>query len=149
MDFESEIRSISLDGFQLVNCKYFSRSSEPIMTLFSSAVSFNAASKEALNCCESVEILINEKSKSIIVRPAVNSKHSEAIKWKKPSGKAQYSRIECSMFSRKIYSAWGLDKEYSYKTMGKLLQCDKKVNRLFHFSNKEAWQGSKMIRENC
>lgn len=147
MDFESEIGHISLDGFQLVNCKYFSRSSEPIMTLFSSAVSFNAASKEALNCCESVEILINEKSRSIIVRPAVNSKNTEAIIWKKSSEKAQYSRIECSMFAKKIYSAWELDKQYSYKTMGKLVQCDKKVMLLFDFSSKEAWQGSKMIRD--
>ena len=126
MDFESEIRSISLDGFQLVNCKYFSRSSEPIMTLFSSAVSFNAASKEALNCCESVEILINEKSKSIIVRPAVNSKHSEAIKWKKPSGKAQYSRIECSMFSRKYIVHGGLIRNIAIKLWENLCSATKR-----------------------
>lgn len=147
MDFESEIKSISLDGFQLVNCKYFSRVSEPIMTLFQSAIAFNAASKEALNRCESIEILINEKSKSIIVRPAVNSKATEIIKWKRGSGKAQYCRIECSAFAKKIYGLWNLDKQYSYKTIGRLVQCDKKVMLLFDFSNREVWQGSKMINE--
>lgn len=148
MEFENEIKCISLEGFQLVKNKFFSRSSEPVMSLFPSAISFNVASHEALNRCESVEILVNEEKHSILVKPAVSGKESEAIKWRKNTTKPQYSRVECSLFAKKIYAAWGLDEKYSYKTMGKLVQCDKKVMLLFNFSEKEAWEGSKLVKEN-
>lgn len=148
MDFDNEIKCISLDGFQLVKSKYFSRSSEPMMSLFPSAISFNVSSHEALNGCESVEILVNGTNKSIIVRPAVKGKENEAIKWRRNTSKPQYSRVECTMFAKKIYAAWGLSDKFSYKTMGKLVQCDKKVMLLFDFSEKEAWEGSKLVKEN-
>ena len=104
MEFENEIKCISLEGFQLVKNKFFSRSSEPVMSLFPSAISFNVASHEALNRCESVEILVNEEKHSILVKPAVSGKESEAIKWRKNTTKPQYSRVECSLFAKKIYA---------------------------------------------
>lgn len=148
MNFENEIKSISLEGFQVVDCRFFSRSTEPIMTLFPTAIAFNVASQDALNRCESVEILVNEKERCIIIRPAVNTKNTEAIKWRKDPENAKYSRVECTLFGRKIYSAWSLNEKYSYKTVGKLVQCDRKVMLLFDFSQKEAWQGSKLVKEN-
>lgn len=72
---------------------------------------------------------------------------TKAIKWRKDPEKTQYSRIECTLFGKKIYSAWSLDEKYSYKTIGKLVQCDRKVMLLFDFSKKEAWQGPRIIKE--
>lgn len=148
MDFELELKNISLEGFQLVKSKYFSRFSEPVMSLFPTAISFSAASHESLNRCEFVEILVNENKKSILVKPAHSSKESEGIRWGKGKDKPKYSRIECSVFAKKIYSAWNLDKKYSYKSVGKVVQCDKKVMLLFEFGDSEVWDGSKMVKEN-
>lgn len=148
MDFESDIKSISLDGFQLVKSKYFSRMSEPVMSLFPTAISFSVAAHEALNRCESIEILVNEDKKSILVKPSMSSKDSEAVKWQRGKEKPKYSRIECSIFTKKLFSVWKLDNKYSYKTMGKIVQCDKKVMILFDFSEAEVWDGSKMVKEN-
>lgn len=148
MEFESEIRNISLEGFQLVKCKYFSRMSEPVMSLFPTAISFSVAAHEALNGCESVEILVNELKKSILVKPSLSAKDSEAVKWRKGKDKPKYSRIECSIFTKKLYSSWKLDNNLSYKSMGKIVQCDKKVMLLFEFSDAEVWEGSKLVKEN-
>lgn len=148
MNFEKEIKNISLDGFQLVKCKYFSRQNEPVMSLFSTAISFNTAAHNALNRCEYVEIFLNEKKKSIIVMPASGSKNNEAVRWQSGKEKPKYTRIECSMFSKPIFESWGLVPKYHYKATGKLVQCDKKVMLLFDFNEREVWEGSKMVMEN-
>ena len=148
MNFENDIKNISLDGFQLVKCKYFSRMSEPVMSLFPTAISFSVAAHEALNRCESIEILVNEKKKSILVKPSLSAKDSEAVKWQRGKEKPKYSRIECSIFTKKLYSIWKLDNKMTYKSMGKVVQCDKKVMLLFEFSDAEIWEGSKLVKEN-
>lgn len=146
MNFENQIKNISLDGFQIVKSKYFSRQNEPVMSLFSSAIAFNIAAQNALNRCEFVEIYLNEKNKSIIIKPAAGSKENEAVRWRSGKEEPKYSRVECSMFAKPIFESWGLNPKYHYKATGRLVQCDKKVMLLFDFTDKEVWQGSKMVK---
>ncbi len=146
MNFENQIKNISLDGFQIVKSKYFSRQNEPVMSLFSSAIAFNITAQNALNRCEFVEIYLNEKKKSIIIIPAAGSKENEAVRWRSGKEEPRYSRVECSMFAKPIFESWGLNPKYHYKATGKLVQCDKKVMLLFDFTDTEVWQGSKMVK---
>ena len=148
MNFDGIIKEITLDGFQVVKNKYFARQSEPVMSLFPSAVAFNAAAHNALHGCEYVEIYLNDKKKCIIVCPASGSGGNEAVRWQCGKEKVKYMRIECSMFTKPIFTAWKLDPKYHYKTTGRLVQCDKKVMLLFDFSDNEKWSGSMMVREN-
>lgn len=147
MAFDIGIKTVSLDGFQVVQRKYFSRLTEPIMTIWESAVAFNAASHDALNNCEAIEIYVNEETRCFAIMPAP-SKEKESIKWIRGSKKYKYNRIECTMFARQIFKLWGLDSQYHYRTIGKLVQCDKKLMILFDFSHYEVWSGSKMVKEN-
>lgn len=148
MNFDGEIKSISLEGFQVVKCKYFSRQSEPVMSLFPSAISFNTAAHNALHNCEYIEILLNEKKKCIAIIPASSSKDdSEAVRWQCGKDRPKYLRIECSAFTKPIFQAWKLNKDFHYKTMGKLVQCDQKVMLLFDFNEKEVWNGMSMVKE--
>lgn len=146
MDFEREIKNISLDGFQVVKSKFFSRQFEPIMSLFPSAINFNTAAHKALNGCEFVEVLLNEKKKCILVRPASGSAENEAVRWQCGKGKPKYMRVECTAFAKPIFAAWKLNSKYHYKTIGKVVQCDKKVMLLFDFNDCEAFEGSKMVK---
>ena len=54
---------INLEGYQVVRSQYFSRATEPTMTLWNSAVGFSANTHEALNNCECIHIMVNEKDK--------------------------------------------------------------------------------------
>lgn len=146
MDFESDIKNISLEGFQVVKSKFFSRPSEPVMSLFPSAISFNTAAHKALNGCEYIEVLLNEKKKSILVRPASGSADNESVRWQCGKGKPKYMRVECTAFTRPIFSVWKLNPKYHYKAVGKVVQCDKKVMLLFDFNDCETFEGLKMVK---
>ena len=148
MNFEKEIESISLSGFQVVKNKYFTRQNEPIMTLFQTAISFNTAAHDALNRCEYVEMLLNERNRCILIRPVSSVTNNEAIRWQRGKEKPKYTKIECTSFARPIFEKWDLEPKLHYKTVGRLVQCDKKVMLLFDFTEKEVWEGLKMVKEN-
>lgn len=147
MAFDIDINTVSLEGFQVVQRKYFSRQIEPAMTIWETAVAFNTASHDALNNCETIEIYVNEKAKSIAIMP-VSSKDKEAVQWTRGGKKTKYNRIECTMFARQLFKSWKLDSQYHYRTPGKLVQCDKKLMILFDFSQHEVWSGSRLVKEN-
>lgn len=138
------IKEISLEGYQIVRGQYFTRRIEPCMTLFDSAISFNGAAYESLNNCDSVQFLVNEQNKCIIVRPVV-SKENDAINWNKKKNKA--ARIECTSFTKQLYEAWGLEADCRYRSIGMLVQSDKKVMILFNFQKAESWRGSSLVKE--
>ena len=145
IDSPDSIREISLEGYQVVRGKYFTRKYEPSMTLFASAISFNGAAFESLNNCDSVQFLVNEKNKSIIVKPII-SKGPDAINWNKNKNKSV--RIECTSFTKQLYEVWQLKTDCRYKSTGILVQSDKKVMLLFNFQKAETWRGSSLVKEN-
>ena len=145
IDSPDSIREISLEGYQVVRGKYFTRKYEPSMTLFASAISFNSAAFESLNNCDSVQFLVNEKNKSIIVKPII-SKGPDAINWNKNKNKSV--RIECTSFTKQLYEVWQLKTDCRYKSTGILVQSDKKVMLLFDFQKAETWRGSSLVKEN-
>ena len=145
IDSPDSIREISLEGYQVVRGKYFTRKYEPSMTLFASAISFNGAAFESLNNCDSVQFLVNEQNKSIIVKPII-SKGPDAINWNKNKNKSV--RIECTSFTKQLYEVWQLKTDCRYKSTGILVQSDKKVMLLFNFQKAETWRGSSLVKEN-
>lgn len=147
MAYDFEIKTVSLDGFQVVQRKYFSRQIEPTMTIWKTAIAFNNAAHDALNNCETIEIHVNAKTKCIAIMP-ISSKDKEAVQWKRGGEKSKHNRIECAMFARHLFKLWGFDPEYHYRTPGKLVQCDKKLMLLFDFKMSEAWSGSKSVKGN-
>lgn len=147
MNATFDVTDISLDGFQVVRSQYFSRLIEPAMTLWLTGIAFNVAAYSALNNCETVQILVNNKDKSILIKP-VSSRDDDAVNWIKTPQKPASKKIESSIFGKQIYKSWGLDEKRRYRANGRLVQCDKKLMLLFCFSSCEAWEGTKMVKEN-
>jgi len=139
------IKEISLEGYQLVRGKYFTRKAEPCMTLYGSAISFNGAAFESLNNCDNVQLLVNEQNKSIIVKPVI-SKDADAINWNKNKNKSV--KIECKSFTKQLYETWKLETDCRYRSTGILVQSDKKVMLLFNFQKAETWRGTSLVKEN-
>lgn len=139
---------ISLDGYQVVRSSYFAHQSPPSLTIWDKAISFNCISYQMLNNCESVQILCNDNSRSILVCPEA-SKDNDAIGWKgQSSNNPKYHRIDCANFSRSLLDRWKLDSKYRYRAFGRLVQADKKVMLLFDFRYAEVWDGKRVVKHN-
>lgn len=141
------IGDISMDGFQVVRGRYFSRQLEPALTLWSTSLSFNVPAYAALNNCESIQILINPEQKQILVKPAP-SKDRDAINWIKDPAKPKTTKLECSMFTRQLFETWGWDENMRYRINGKLVKFDRKLMLLFDCGSPEVWNGMKLVKEN-
>lgn len=140
------INEISLDGFQVVRGYYFSRQVEPSFTIWYNNIAFNSAAFNALNGCESVEILVNSAKRSIVVKP-IPSTDRDAVNWIKPADTHKYRKLECSKFAHQLFEFWNWNKELHYRTNGKLVTVDKKIMLLFDFTKPEAWHGVKMVSD--
>ena len=141
------IGDISMDGFQVIRGRYFSRQLEPALTLWNTAISFNIAAYTALNNCESIQLLINPDTKRILIKPSL-SKDQDAINWIKDPSSPTSTKLECSMFAKHLFETWGWDKTMRYRTNGKLVQFDRKLMLLFDFNHPEIWKGIKSVKEN-
>ena len=142
------IGDVSLDGFQVVRGHYFSRASEPSLTVRPNSLTFNIAAYAALNNCEAVQVLVNRDSQRILVRP-INSSEPDAVSWIKDLDSPKAKPIECSVFTRQLYEKWGWDPNRRYRANGKLVKYDKKLMILFDMTDPEIYEGLKMVKEHA
>jgi hypothetical protein len=130
------IGDISLDGFQTVMGHYFSHLVEPFLTLRGNNISFNMSAYKALDCVETVQIMVNQASRRILVRP-ISSSEVDAIRWIKNTEAPHSKPIECASFSRPLFEVWKWNPKSRYRASGKLVKNDKKLMLLFDFSSPE------------
>jgi hypothetical protein len=138
---------VNMEGFQLIRGQYFSRQADPVMTLWKSAVGFNAPSYTALNNCEAVQFFVHPTERKIIIKPSP-SKEPDSVNWTKDVLQAKTNRLECTMFTRRLFRQWNLDENLRYRTNGKLVRSNRSVMLLFDFTEPEVWDGTKMVKEN-
>ena len=93
---------VNMEGFQLIRGQYFSRQADPVMTLWKSAVGFNAPSYTALNNCEAVQFFVHPTERKIIIKPSP-SKEPDSVNWTKDALQAKTNRLECTMFTRRLF----------------------------------------------
>lgn len=144
MDEYGKLNEISLDGFQVVRSQYFCRQIAPCMTIWENCIAFSSSAYTALNKCEYINILVNNRDKKILIKPTL-SKNPEAVKWIKNIEKPGSAHLECSGFTKGLFEDWKYNPTYHYRTYGKPVQCDKKLMLLFDFNCAEAWIGQKLV----
>lgn len=136
-----EIKEVSMDGFQVVSgdmFRSFTRVNLPAITLWYNSISFSKAALIALNNCERVRIEVNPKTKCILLIP-VTAKDKDAVRWAKTGKDMQTRKIECLAFTSQLFDGWGWNKNYVYRSTGRIVSSDKKIMLLFDFSNPENW----------
>ena len=143
----STLKQLDLDGFQVVNSSLFCSMSSPTMSIWNDSISFSQATYIALNNCEAISIMVNHKTRAILIG-TVQSSSPNAVAWKKGKEVVKYSKISCATFTRQLFEEWGLDSEARYKAIGRMVQAEKKVMILFEFANAEKWYGDKVVRNN-
>ena len=51
--------------------------------------------------------------------------------------------LESKAFGEQLYQKWGLDTDYNYRTVGRLVTVNQKVMILFDFNHPEVWKTTK------
>ena len=141
----SPIEEVSLDGFQIVSSDMFirrPRNSDPTCSIWPTQLSFSKLAISSLNNCEYVRIEVNPKTKCLVVIP-VTSSDKNSIRWVKGKKEIFARNMESKRFGGLIYNTWGLDPNYNYRAVGRLVTVNKKVMMLFDFNNAELWQSKK------
>ena len=137
-----QVNEISLDGFQVVSGDFFTmttRTSEPTFTLWDGSIGFSKQDILLLNSCENIRIHINSAEKKIIVIPTT-SNDKDALRWIKKMTPLEARKVSCGKLTDKLYEAWKFDKDYIYRSMGKLVTSGNKVMLLFDFTSPEKWK---------
>lgn len=136
------VNEISMEGFQIVSSDFFSyamRSNSPTMTVWDGSIGFSKQDVLLLNSCENIMIQINAKEKKALVIPTKSS-DKDAIKWVKRLNPIEARKINCPKLTDKLYAMWDWDKDYVYRTNGRLVTSGSKVMLLFDFANPEQWK---------
>ena len=133
---EFAISDISMDGFQVVKGNYFNRQIEPYMSFRETSVSFNLSAFKALNNVATVQIMVNQVNRKILIKP-VNSDDKDSITWIRNLDNPSSKPIECAAFTRPLYEMWKWKPKTRYRAYGKLVQSDKKLMLMFDFSSPE------------
>ena len=141
----SAIEEVSLDGFQIVSSDMFvhlPRKSDATCSIWPTKLSFSKLVLSGLNNCEYVRIEVNPNTKCLVVIP-VTSSDKNSIRWIKGQKKFYIRNMESKRFGNLLYNTWGLDPDYNYRAIGRLVAVNKKVMMLFDFNNAELWQSKK------
>lgn len=136
------VNEISLEGFQIVSSDFFTyatRTNAPTLTIWDGSIGFSKQDVLLLNSCENIMIRINTKEHKALVIPT-RSNDKDAIKWVKKLDPIEARKITCPKLTDKLYDMWGWDKDYVYRTNGRLVTSDNKVMLLFDFTSPEKWK---------
>ncbi len=142
MNMINPIEEVSLEGFQIVASDMFAhlpRKNDATCTIWPTKLSFSKLVLTALNNCEYVRIEVNPRTKCLIVLP-VSSTDKNSIRWIKGSKELNIRNMESKRFGEQIYKTWGLDMDYNYRAIGRLVTANQKVIMLFDFNDAENWK---------
>ena len=146
----SPVEEMSLEGFQIVKSEMFMhppRKADPTCSIWPTKISFNKMSLQALNNCEYIRLEVNPMTKCLLVSP-ISSSDKDSIRWVKGQKEQNSRNMESRIFGEQIYRAWGLDSEYNYRAIGKLVSARNKIMLLFDFSKAEIWKTHKLGNSN-
>ena len=130
------IGDVSMDGFQVVKGSYFNRLIEPYMSFRETSIAFNVSAYRALNCVATIQIMVNQPNRKIIIRP-ISSEDTDSITWIRNQDNLSSKPVECAAFTRPLYEMWNWKPQMRYRSYGKLVQCEKKLMLLFDFASPE------------
>ena len=136
------IEEVSLEGFQIVASDMFvhlPRKSDATCTIWPTKLSFSKLVLSSLNNCEYVRIEVNPRTKCLIVLP-VSSGDKNSIRWIKGTKEFSVRNMESRRFGEQVYKSWGLDMDYNYRAVGRLVTANQKVMMLFDFNGAESWK---------
>ena len=109
------------DGFQVVRREFFSHLREPSVTFNNHKFYVNMACIAKFPTAEYVQVLINQETKIMALRPCGEGER-DSFQWcRDKKGKRIPKQIVCKLFFAKIFNLMGWNPENRYKLLGRVI----------------------------
>ena len=146
MDTHSEPNAIpeeefSFAGFQVVRGEFFAHTFEPSITFSGSKLYVNMACLNKLPTVEYVQILINQHTKKLVIRPC-REDEKDSFRWCGNTVKRRPKQVICRVFFAKLAQMMQWDCSRRYKLLGKLISANQELLFVFDLSSTEVYQRS-------
>ncbi|MCM1183461.1 MAG: integrase [Roseburia sp.] len=129
----------SYDGYQVVRGEFFAHTFEPAITFCDSKVYVNTACLNRMPAVEYIQILINQQTKKLVVRPC-REEEKDSFRWCSNTGKRRPKQITCRIFYAKLAEMMQWNLAYRYKLLGKLIIANSEQLYIFDLTATEVYQ---------
>lgn len=134
---------VNLDGFQVVRGEFFAHTHEPAFTFNHCRVSLNTACLKQLPDVDYVQVLVNEHTKKLLVRPCPEDA-TDSVLWCTASSihsdNKKPKQITCRIFFAKIITLMDWNPDFRYKLLGKLIRSNGQSLFFFDLACAESYQ---------
>lgn len=131
----------SFAGFQVVRGEFFAHTFEPSITFNGSKLYVNMACLNKLPTVEYVQILINQFTKKLVIRPC-REDEKDSFRWCSNTVKRKPKQVICRVFFAKLAEMMQWDCSHRYKLLGKLISANHEFIFVFDLSSTEVYQRS-------
>ena len=113
--------SFDLNDFQVVRREFFSHLREPSVTFSNNKFYVNRACILKFPSTEYVQVLINQDTKIMALRPC-NEGERDSFQWcREKNGKIIPKQVICKLFFAKIFTLMGWNPDFRYKLLGRII----------------------------
>ena len=133
-------REFNYDGYQVVRREFFAHINEPSVTFNNYKFYVNAACLNRFPQVDQVQVLVNQESKILAIRPC-RAEDRDACAWcTTGSGRRKPKQITCKIFFAKVFSLMGWNLDYRYKLLGRVIHAKDEWLIAFDLTATEVYQ---------
>lgn len=126
-------------GFQVVRREFFAHSREPAISFCNYKMYVNQSCLNKLPDTEFIQILMNQNTKVLALRPRPESAKDSFQWYSERKGKRTPKQITCKLFFAKLVKLMGWNPMYRYKILGKLIKANGEMLIAFDLSSTEIY----------
>lgn len=128
------------DGYQVVRREFFAHINEPSVTFNNYKFYVNAACLRRFPTVDYVQVLVNQESTILAIRPCQENER-DAFSWcTTGSGRRNARQITCRLFFAKVFDLMGWNPDYRYKLLGKVIHANGEYLIAFDLTATEVYQ---------
>jgi len=128
------------EKFQVVRREFFAHIFEPSVTFNNCKFNVNTACLNKFPKADYVQVLINQKSKMLALRPCEENAR-DSFQWcNAKAGKRKPKQVTCKLFFAKIFSLMDWNPDYRYKLLGRLIHANGEYLLAFDMTATEVYQ---------
>lgn len=133
-------REFNYDGYQVVRREFFAHINEPSVTFNNYKFYVNTACLNRFPQVDHVQVLVNQESKILAIRPC-QAEDRDACAWCTiGSGRRKPKQITCKIFFAKVFSLMGWNLDYRYKLLGRVIHAKDEWLIAFDLTATEVYQ---------
>lgn len=128
------------DGFQVVRREFFAHLREPSVSFKENRFYVNMACLSKFPTTEYVQVLINQETKIMALRPCTEGER-DSFQWcRTKNGKKIPKQINCKLFFAKVFTLMGWNPDFRYKLLGRVIHSKGMYMLAFDLTSTEMYE---------